>query len=102
MAFIHSSRWHIPLVIVAAFAAIVGSPAYARAQFVSTASIEGTVTDESGGSLPGVTVTASSPALQAGQMTMVTESDGRYRLLQLPAGVYRIKYELSGFQGIVR
>jgi hypothetical protein len=38
------------------------------AQNLSTASIDGLVTDQSGGALPGVTVTASSPALQVGQV----------------------------------
>lgn len=72
------------------------------AQFVSTASIEGGVTDESGATLPGVTVTLSSPALQTAQMIEVTNSQGRYRFAQLPGGVYQLRFELAGFQSFVR
>jgi hypothetical protein len=59
--------------------------------------INGTVTDHTGAILPGVTVTASSPALIRPQIT-VTGEDGNYRLLALPAGVYTLSFELQGFQ----
>jgi hypothetical protein len=81
---------------------IVGFANQASAQFVSTASIDGTVTDESGAAMPGVTVTLTSPALQVAEMTNVTTADGRYRFAQLAAGTYRLRYELSGFQPIIR
>src|SRR5439155_9502776 len=66
------------------------------------ASLVGKVTDESGGAMPGVTVTLKSPALQVAQMTAVTGIDGDYRLLELPPGVYTVTFELSGFQTSVR
>jgi hypothetical protein len=81
---------------------ILGFASRSSAQFVSTASIDGTVTDESGGAMPGVTVTLTSPALQVAEMTSVTTADGRYRFAQLTAGTYRLRYELSGFQPIIR
>ena len=56
------------------------------AQNLSTASIDGLVTDQSGGALPGVTVTASSPALQVGQVSTVTDGEGCYRFVALPRG----------------
>ena len=62
------------------------------------ASIIGQVTDQSGAVLPGVTVTATSPALQVPQMTAVTNELGEYRLAPLPVGVYQVAYDLSGFQ----
>ena len=71
-------------------------PAAARAQ--QAASIIGTVTDESGAVLPGVTVTATSPALQVPSITEVTDAQGEYRLTPLPIGIYRVEYSLSGFQ----
>jgi hypothetical protein len=80
----------------------LGSAAPALAQFVSTSSIEGTVTDDSGGALPGVSVTLSSPALQVGQKVDVTNAEGHYRFPQLPAGTFQLRYELSGFQPLVR
>jgi len=64
----------------------------------TTASIIGRVTDQSGAVLPGVTVTASSPALQVPQMTGVTNEVGEYRLSPLPIGVYEVAFELTGFQ----
>src|SRR5687768_9031469 len=63
--------------------------------------INGTVTDNTGAVLPGVSVTASSPALIQPQM-QVTGADGSYRFLALPPGLYDIAYELSGFQNVKR
>ena len=57
-------------------------------------SIGGTITDETGATLPGVTATLTSPALQVPQLVITSESDGRYQFNELPAGVYRITYEL--------
>ena len=90
--------------VVAAIAlmAVVAFEGRASAQFVSTASIEGTVADESGGALPGAAVTLTSPALQVADLTAVTNAEGRYRFAQLPAGTYRLRYELSGFQPVIR
>jgi len=64
----------------------------------TVASIIGQVTDQSGAVLPGVTVTATSPALQVGQVTGVTNEVGEYRLAPLPIGVYELAFELAGFR----
>lgn len=77
-------------------------PGQAAAQFVSTASIDGAVTDESGLALPGVTVTITSPALQVAHLTDVTNAQGRYSVTQLPGGLYELRFELPGFQTLVR
>jgi len=63
--------------------------------------INGTVTDNTGAVLPGVTVTASSPALIQPQV-QVTGADGGYRFLALPPGVYAIDFELTGFNQVKR
>lgn len=63
--------------------------------------INGTVTDNTGAVLPGVTVTTSSAALIQPQM-QVTGADGSYRFLALPPGVYDLMFELPGFQGVKR
>jgi outer membrane receptor protein involved in Fe transport len=62
--------------------------------------VGGTVTDESGAVLPGVTITA---VLTTTKETRNTVSDevGKYRLNNLPVGVYTITAELAGF-GTVR
>lgn len=82
--------------VVAAMATAAG------AQGLGTGAIEGTVRDNSGAAMPGVTVTAVSPALQVPSMAVVSAADGQYRLPQLPAGVYALKYELSGFRTVQR
>jgi hypothetical protein len=74
----------------------------AHAQNLSFGSINGTVTDTSGGALPGVTVTASSPALQVGQLTAVTDGEGKYQIVDLPRGTYQVRFELQGFQPLIR
>lgn len=66
------------------------------------AAITGRVTDESGAVMPGVTVTATSPALQVPSVVAVTDEKGEYRLTPLPIGTYQIDYALSGFQTVRR
>src|SRR3989442_690897 len=51
--------------------------------------------------LPGVTVTAKSPALM-GIRTVVTESDGKYSIAALPSGEYEMTFELPGFTAFKR
>lgn len=63
--------------------------------------INGTVTDNTGAVLPGVTVTATSPALIQAQV-QVTGSEGGYRFIALPPGVYELNFELAGFQTVKR
>ena len=63
--------------------------------------IAGVVTDDSGGVVPGVTVTATSPALIQPQTT-TSGPDGSYRFPALPSGLYTITYQLQGFQTIKR
>src|SRR5437763_14064173 len=59
-------------------------------------SLRGYIKDEQGGALPGVTVTATSPALIQ-PTTATTDAEGYYRLINLPPGTYVIKAELPGF-----
>src|SRR5437762_3313567 len=95
------ARWKIvSLTIVLLFVGVVRVTQSAAAQAES--GIVGIVTDESGGVLPGTTVTASSPALQVGQTTAVTNERGEYRLSPLPIGVYSVTFTLAGFQTIKR
>ena len=64
--------------------------------------IDGTVSDETGAAIPGVTLTLTSPALIVQQMTAVSAIDGRYRFTDLPVGTYRLQAEIQGFQTSVR
>jgi hypothetical protein len=67
----------------------------------TTGSINGTVLDNTGAILPGVTVTATSPAMM-GVQTAVTNDTGNYRFPSVPPGTYTLNYELSGFSNIRR
>jgi outer membrane receptor protein involved in Fe transport len=66
------------------------------AQMNPTGTLTGHVTDGKV-ALPGVTVSVTSPNLQ-GTRTAVTEVTGDYILAFLPAGEYKVRFELSGFQ----
>ena len=72
------------------------SPVRAQGGAGATGSVSGEVKDDSGGALPGVTVTATSPSL-IGQQQVVTNDLGLYRFPSLPAGEYQFVFELSGF-----
>jgi hypothetical protein len=86
---------------LAALISLAGARA-AFAQSVSSGTIEGTVKDESNAVLPGVTVTVTSPQLQVGQLVQVSDAAGSYKFVDLPAGSYRLKAELTGFSTAVR
>src|SRR5256712_1674177 len=87
--------------LLAALVICVGVPV-ASAQSAASSTIHGIVKADTGGALPGVTVTIASPALQIGQRATTTEADGAYRFEQLPGGAYEIKFELTGFGTFVR
>ncbi len=73
----------------------------AWAQAGTLGTIIGKAGDETGSVLPGVLVTVTSPALQVASVTTVTDSEGNYRLRDLPApGMYRVVFELQGFQTV--
>ena len=67
-----------------------------------TGAIEGTLQDNTGGVLPGVTVTLSSPGLVGGAQVRVTEGDGKFRFALLTPGAYSLTFELAGFQRVER
>jgi hypothetical protein len=68
---------------------------------IPTGKIYGTVTDEEGNTLPGVTVEATSPKL-IGMASTITDANGVYRLFNLTPGEYKITYTLGGFKPFVR
>jgi len=72
-----------------------------RAQNNQYGNIHGGVTDASGGQVPGVAVTLTSPALLVSQ-TATADAGGNYRFEQLPVGVYKIAATQPGFQQYVR
>jgi len=62
----------------------------------TTGVIEGTVVDEHGAPLPGVTVEATSPNLQ-GTKVAVSDAGGKFHIVFVPPGVYALKFTLQGF-----
>ncbi len=81
-----------------ALAWLVMIPASAFAQ----ATLSGVVKDTSGGVLPGVNVEASSPVLIEKTRAAVTDSTGLYRIPDLPPGIYKVTFTLSGFATVNR
>ena len=83
-------------VTVLVFALACVTPAVAWAQ---NATVSGTVLDQLGARLPGVTVTLVGETHDAGSTT--AGSDGGYRVVNVPPGRYRVRAELSGFETTV-
>ncbi len=94
------SRWLSTFMVLAL--AVVGLTAnVAFSQGIPTGTINGNVSDVNGAPLPGVSVTASSTALQ-GTRTAVTNVNGDYTFAFLPPGDYTVTMTLSGFQTVTR
>src|SRR5262249_26452233 len=91
-----------PLVVGVVLCTMAAGATSASAQETAqNASVFGTINDETGAALPGVTIAVSSPALQ-GTQTATTDGQGAYRIANLPPGIYRIEYSISGFRTDVR
>jgi hypothetical protein len=71
-------------------------PATAMAQ-TGLATVTGIVADDSGGAMPGVSVTATNTATNV-PFTGVTNSAGVYTITSVPIGEYVVKAELQGFK----
>src|SRR5689334_1147194 len=72
------------------------APAFAQSQAIN-GTIEGTVTDASGGVLPGATITITNTETGT-ERSVVTNENGLYRAPLLPLGTYRVVAELQGFK----
>src|SRR5499433_1346990 len=70
-------------------------PAVAFAQ--ASPSLAGVAKDSSGAVLPGVTVEASSPALIEKVRSVVTDTAGQYKIVDLRPGTYTLTFTLTGF-----
>src|SRR5262249_58662578 len=71
-------------------------PATVSAQ-TGAASVTGIVSDQSGGKVPGATVTATNQATNVAY-TATSNEAGNYEITSVPVGVYIVKAELSGFK----
>ncbi len=84
------------VILPALMTLMVAVPSFAQSTAANGA-IEGTVSDSSGGVLPGVTVTVYHTETGTERST-VTNEKGLYRLPLLPLGTYRVTAELQGFK----
>jgi hypothetical protein len=75
-------------------------PTYAAAQ-VAVGTLLGNVTDESGGAVPGATITATEVRTNISR-TAVSNEAGRYTFTNTPPGIYRVDGELVGFRKFSR
>lgn len=91
-------RRAIALVGAVGLISFAGVAASAAAQAAGGV-ITGTLLDEQGAALPGVTLTLKNSETGAVR-TSVSEADGRYRFAGLPPGRYELRAELQGFAAV--
>ena len=83
--------------VLSAFVLLV-TPSITLAQ-TGAASLTGIVTDQSGATVPGATVTATNQATNV-NYTGVTNDAGTYVITSVPIGAYVVKGELTGFKAV--
>src|ERR1700683_10186 len=94
----HSAiRQGVRLACFIAFIAFVAVSANAQGL---TGTIDGKVHDQSGGVMPGVTVTLVSTELIGGPQTAVTTQEGGFHFPILPPGSYDVTFERQGFEKV--
>ena len=94
------TRSSLRVVMMLAVLGIVFIPAFAAAQ-VAVGTLLGNVTDESGGAVPGATVTATETRTNISR-TAVSNAGGNYTFNNLAPGLYRVDGELVGFRKFSR
>jgi hypothetical protein len=94
MKCVNRSRFVCGISAVLAFAVLANAVAFA--QSTTDGAIGGLVADQTGGSLPGVTVTARNVATNA-SAEGTTDTTGRFLVIRLQPGVYAVEVSLAGF-----
>ena len=87
--------------VAAAALTLLLSSAVASTSQIATGTLAGVVRDETGASLPGATITAKSVTTGVTR-SVVTDSEGRYRIAVLDPGEYEVHAELANFRTAVR
>jgi hypothetical protein len=75
-------------------------PAMAVAQ-TEKATLRGTVSDQSGGVIPGADIVITDLATNVEVRSLVSDSNGNYEIPDLKPGQYRVKVDLSGFRTFI-
>src|SRR5215831_2364275 len=95
-----SQPWRSGAVLILALTLLLLSPRLAAGQGF-TATIRGTITDQSGGVLRAVTITVKNTN-KGWERTTTTDDSGDYVVTQLPADTYSIIAQLKGFKRELR
>ena len=94
-----SRRWTaVPLVMATVALLTMAGPASAQ---IDRGQIAGFVKDQTGGVIPGATVTATNVQTRIGR-TVVTDATGYYIFTALSPGAYNVEAELEGFKKWVK
>ena len=96
-----SARWPRLVGAMGAFSIVALCAAGARAQSTTDGAVGGLVTDQSGASVPGATVTARNVGTNA-TAEAVSDGTGRFLVIRLQPGVYSVETTLSGFTPVKR
>jgi hypothetical protein len=88
---------HLWFALVVLIATLIATPI---ASYAQEATLTGTITDTTGGVLPGVTVTAVHEA-SGNRFVAITDERGVYRI-PTRVGAYQLTAELSGFTTLTR
>jgi hypothetical protein len=91
-------RWEVRLLVTLGVVLVLSTPALAQK---TTGDITGTVTDSTGGVVPGVALTA---VCTETNLTRTNTADARgvYSLPELPVCIYRVTAEIQGFKTVSR
>src|SRR4030095_12616367 len=95
-----TARGNSVLLCAVAIIALMFGPAGAHAQSTSS-TLSGTVADQSGGVLPGASITLTSASTGL-QRTVVSGSNGEFQFPNLDAGSFVMLVHLSGFADVSR
>ena len=88
-------RWFLVLLLCILFG-VLSAPAQS-----DRGAITGTITDQGGGVMPGVSVVATNLATNQELRTVSTET-GNYTISAIPAGIYSLTVEQPGFRKFVQ
>jgi hypothetical protein len=90
----HAKKLSFLLALASALLCFASRPTIA--QDLDNVTISGRIADQNSAVIPGATVTATLVATKA-ERTVVADSNGRYKLIQLPPGIYNIKATFTNF-----
>ena len=86
--------------LLAVFVVVLLTIGLATAQ-TDRSTLRGTVTDQSGGIIPGADIVVTDQATNLEVRRLITDSYGNYEVPGLKPGMYRVKVDLAGFRSFV-